>query len=379
MIYLDNAATTFPKPNEVYNEVDKCLRTYCANPGRGSHDMSLQCELKIFTCRERLSKLFNIEDPLRIIFTSNTTESLNIAIKGVLKPGDHVITTMIEHNSVLRPLYSLKAMNIETTILPVDLKGYLNLCDIKDSVKSNTKAIIVNHGSNVLGTVQDIESIGALAKSLGLIFIVDAAQTAGYYDIDVKKMNIDLLAFPGHKSLLGLQGTGGLYISEKINLSTFKEGGTGSNSESMIQPDFYPDKMESGTLNAPGIVGLNEGVNFILNKGVKEIRSHETEIMEYLTCELKKLPYIKLYGETNASIKTPVLSLNMDRFDSSEIGEFLNNKGIYLRTSYHCAPLIHKIIGTEGKGTVRVSPGYFNTFNDIEALINTLINIYNFS
>ena len=181
-------------------------------------------------------------------------------------------------------------------------------------------------------------------------------------------MNIDLLAFPGHKSLLGLQGTGGLYISDNINLSTLKEGGTGSNSESMIQPDFYPDKMESGTLNAPGIVGLNEGVNFILNKGVKEIRSHETEIMEYLTCELKKLPYIKLYGETNASIKTPVLSLNMDRFDSSEIGEFLNNKGIYLRTSYHCAPLIHKIIGTEGKGTVRVSPGYFNTFNDIEVL-----------
>ena len=377
MIYLDNAATTFPKPNKVYTEVDKCLRTYCANPGRGAHDMSLQCELKIFNCRERLSKLFNIDDPLRIIFTSNTTESLNIAIKGILKPGDHVITTMIEHNSVLRPLYSLKKYNIETTFLPVDLKGYLNLSEIKKAIKSNTKALIVNHGSNVLGTVQDIESIGYLAKSLGLIFIVDSAQTAGYCDIDVKKMNIDLLAFPGHKSLFGLQGTGGLYIADNLTLSPIKEGGTGSNSESMIQPDFYPDKMESGTLNSPGIVGLNEGVNFILNTSLNTIRNHETELMEYLTSELKKLPYVKLYGETNSSIKTPVLSFNMERFDSSEIGEALNNKGIYLRTSYHCAPLIHKIIGTEGKGTVRVSPGYFNTFNDIEVLINSLIKIYN--
>ncbi len=377
MIYLDNAATTFPKPNEVYKEVDKCLRTYCANPGRGSHNMSLQCEMKIFNCREMLAKLFNIDDPLRIIFTSNTTESLNIAIKGILKPNDHVITTMIEHNSVLRPLYSLKKHGIETTFLPVNLKGYLNLSDIKKAVKSNTKALIVNHGSNVLGTIQDIVAIGKLAKSLGLIFIVDAAQTAGYCDIDVKKMNIDLLAFPGHKSLLGLQGTGGLYINNGLTLSSLKEGGTGSNSESMIQPELYPDKMESGTLNTPGIVGLNEGVSFILNKGIDKIRNHEIQLMEYLTSELKKLSYIKLYGETSPNLKTPVLSFNMERFDSSEIGEALNKKEIYLRTSYHCAPLIHKIIGTEGMGTVRISPGYFNTFNDIEALINSLIEIYN--
>lgn len=377
MIYLDNAATTFPKPNEVYKEVDKCLRTYCANPGRGSHNMSLQCEMKIFNCREMLAKLFNIDDPLRIIFTSNTTESLNIAIKGILKPNDHVITTMIEHNSVLRPLYSLKKHGIETTFLPVNLKGYLNLSDIKKAVKSNTKALIVNHGSNVLGTIQDIGAIGKLAKSLGLIFIVDAAQTAGYCDIDVKKMNIDLLAFPGHKSLLGLQGIGGLYINNGLTLSSLKEGGTGSNSESMIQPELYPDKMESGTLNTPGIVGLNEGVSFILNKGIDKIRNHEIQLMEYLTSELKKLSYIKLYGETSPNLKTPVLSFNMERFDSAEIGEALNKKEIYLRTSYHCAPLIHKIIGTEGMGTVRISPGYFNTFNDIEALINSLIEIYN--
>ena len=252
----------------------------------------------------------DIDDPLRIIFTSNTTDALNIAIKGVLNSGDHAITTMIEHNSVLRPLYTLKEKNIETTILPTDYKGYVNINDIKKSVKKNTKALIINHGSNVLGTVQDIESIGNLAKSLGLIFIVDGAQTVGYLDIDVKKMNIDLLAFPGHKSLFGLQGTGGLYISNNIDLQTIKEGGTGSNSESMIQPNFLPDKMESGTLNTPGIVGLNEGVNFILSKGLKNIRNHEIELMDYLTTELKKLPYIKIYGEDNPSLSMNFLYKN---------------------------------------------------------------------
>ena len=377
MIYLDNAATTFPKPNEVYTEVDNCLRTYCANPGRGSHNMSIKCEMKILSCRDLLATLFNISDPLRIIFTSNTTDSLNIAIKGLLKPGDHVITTMIEHNSVLRPLHSLKKDNIEITTIPVDLKGYLNLKDIQNSIKSNTKALIVNHGSNVLGTIQDIVSIGELAKKFGLVFIVDAAQTAGYSDIDVKKMNIDLLAFPGHKSLLGLQGTGGLFISENINLSSIKEGGTGSNSNSIIHPNLCPDKFESGTLNTPGIVALSEGVKFILNKGINNIRNHEINLMEYLTSELKKLPYIKIYGETEPSIKTPVLSFNMDRFDSSDIGKILSKKEIFLRTGYHCTPLIHKIIGTEFKGTVRISPGYFNTFYDIETLINVLIEINN--
>ena len=379
MIYLDNAATTFPKPNKVYEEVDKCLRSYCANPGRGSHDMSLQCEVKIFNCRESLAKLLNIDDPLRIIFTSNTTDSLNMAIKGVLNSGDHAITTMIEHNSVLRPLYSLSKTGVQTTILPVDSKGYLRISDIKKSVKKNTKAIIINHGSNVLGTVQNIEAIGDLAKSLGLIFIVDGAQTVGYLDIDVERMNIDLLAFPGHKSLFGLQGTGGLYISKNVDLSPLKEGGTGSNSESMIQPNFLPDKMESGTLNTPGIVGLNEGVNFLLSTGLKNIRNHETELMEYLTSELQNLSFIKLYGETISSIKTPVLSFNVDGFDSSEIGEALNKLNIYLRTSYHCAPLIHNVISTDGMGTIRVSPGYFNTFNDIEEFIISIKKIYSLS
>lgn len=377
MIYLDNAATTFPKPTSVYTAVDQCLRTYCANPGRGSHDLSLQCELKIFQCRERLAKLLNINDPLRIVFTLNTTEALNTAIKGVLKPGDHVISTMIEHNSVLRPLESLKSIGVESTLIPVNIKGYLNINDIRKSIKKNTKAIIINHGSNVLGTIQDIEAIGNMSKSLGLIFIVDGAQTVGFTDIDVKKFNIDLLAFPGHKSLLGIQGTGGLYVSENIDIKELKEGGTGSNSESMIQPTFFPDKLESGTLNTPGIIGLNEGLNFILSETLSKIRAHEIELMSYLTEELLKLPYIKIYGELNSSIKTPVISFNMDGFDSSEVGLKLNNLGIYLRTSYHCAPLIHNIIGTNGIGTIRVSPGYLNKINDIELFISSIKKIYN--
>ena len=376
MIYLDNAATTFPKPNEVYNSVDDCIRNYCANPGRGAHNLSIKCESKIFDCRERLSMLLNIENPLNIIFTSNATDSLNIAIKGVLKPGDHAITTMIEHNSVLRPLYSLKKFNIETTIIPVNSLGYLNINDIKKSIKKNTKAIIINHGSNVIGTIQNLEPIGLLAKSLGILFIVDASQTIGYSQINVKKMNINLLAFPGHKSLFGLQGTGGLYISDNIEISSLKEGGTGSNSESIIQPDFLPDKMESGTLNTPGIISLNEGIKFIFSKRIDNIRNHEISLMEYLTSELQKLPFVKLYGETNPQLKTPVLSFNIDNHDSSEVGRYLNSLNIYLRTSYHFAPLIHKIIGTERIGTVRVSPGYFNTFNDIETFILAIKNFY---
>lgn len=376
MIYLDNAATTFPKPQSVCTAVDNCIRNYCANPGRGSHDLSLRCETKIFECRERLAKLFNIEDPLRIAFTQNTTESLNIAIKGLLAPGDHAITTMIEHNSVLRPLQVLKEKGLELTILPVNKYGYLNISDLKKSIKKNTKAIIINHGSNVLGTVQDIKTIGEITSKSGIIFIVDSAQTAGYLDIDVKKMNIDVLAFPGHKSLLGLQGTGGLYISKNIDISPLKEGGTGSNSDSLIQPSFMPDKMESGTLNTPGIVGLSEGVNFILSTGLNNIRRHETELLAYLTSELKNLPYIQLYGETLATIKTPVLSFNIDRYDSSEVGALLNKFGICIRTSYHCAPLIHKLIGTEGIGTIRVSPGYFNSFTDIEMFITAIKKIY---
>lgn len=377
MIYLDNAATTFPKPNEVYDEVINCMKNYAANPGRSSHDMSLRASTKIAETRSEISSLFNIDNPFNVVFTVNATEGINIALKGFLKKGDHVITTVIEHNSVLRPLNYLKDEGIETTLLDVDEFGLLDLKMLENSIKANTKLIVINHGSNVLGTVQDIDKIGAIAKNNGIAFMVDASQTAGVFNIDVKKSNIDLLAFPGHKGLLGPQGTGALYVKEDIKLKEFISGGTGSNSSEMIQPEFLPDKFESGTLNTPGIVGLGEGIKFIKKIGTKNIREHEEKLTEYLLDELRKLSFIKVYGLKTAKNRAAVVSINVSNIDSSKVGYLLNKENIAVRTGYHCAPLIHKVIGTEEYGTVRISLGYFNTFDDIEKLINALIYIGN--
>lgn len=377
MIYLDNAATTFPKPNEVYDEVINCMKNYAANPGRSSHDMSLRASTKIAETRSEISSLFNIDNPFNVVFTVNATEGINIALKGFLKKGDHVITTVIEHNSVLRPLNYLKDGGIETTLLDVDEFGLLDLKMLENSIKANTKLIVINHGSNVLGTVQDIDKIGAIAKNKGIAFMVDASQTAGVFNIDVKKSNIDLLAFPGHKGLLGPQGTGALYVKEGIKLKEFISGGTGSNSSEMIQPEFLPDKFESGTLNTPGIVGLGEGIKFIKKIGTKNIREHEEKLTEYLLDELRKLYFIKVYGLKTAKNRAAVVSINVSNIDSSKVGYLLNKENIAVRTGYHCAPLIHKVIGTEEYGTVRISFGYFNTFDDIEKLINALIYIGN--
>ncbi|MBU3160603.1 aminotransferase class V-fold PLP-dependent enzyme [Clostridium frigoris] len=376
MIYLDNAATSFPKPVEVYSEVLNCMENYAANPGRGSHTMAIEASSKIMDTRQELSELFNIPNLLNIIFTCNATESLNIGIKGILKPGDHVISTVIEHNSVLRPLIYLNKKGITYTLLGVDENGYLNINNIKKSIRNNTKVIIINHTSNVLGTVQDIRGIGQIAKQYGIIFMVDASQSAGVIPIDVVLDNIDLLAFPGHKGLYGPQGTGGLYIKEGINLDSFIQGGTGSDSLSMKQPNFLPDKFESGTLNTPGIAGLYEGIRFIRKIGIENIRKHEIMLVEYLVKELRKLSYVKIYGGTDYKNRGAVVSLNIDTVDVSQVGDFLNKNGIAARTGFHCAPLIHQIIGTGRRGTVRISPGYFNSFDDIEKLIKVLKDIH---
>lgn len=376
MIYLDNAATSFPKPSKVYEEVLNCMKNYCANPGRGSHDMAIKSSLKIMETRNLICELFNIKDPFNLIFTSNATESLNIAIKGILKNGDHVISTVIEHNSVLRPLNSMEKQGVEITLVGVDKAGYVNPLDIKNEIKKNTKLIIVNHISNVLGSIQDITTIGKIAREKEVVFMVDASQSAGIIPIDVENSNIDLLVFPGHKGLLGPQGTGGLYIREGINLSYFKEGGTGSNSHFMTQPDFMPDKFESGTLNTPGIAGLCEGVKFIKRVGIDNIKKAEDELMEYFIKEIKKLSYIKIYGSDSLNERSAVISFNIDGIDASVVGEELNEYGIAVRTGYHCTPLIHDIIGTEYAGTVRVSPGCFNILQDIDELLEAIRKIY---
>lgn len=376
MIYLDNAATSFPKPSAVYEEVLNCMRNYAASPGRGSYEMSIKAALKIMETREEICQLFNIPSPFNLIFTGNSTEALNIGIKGVLKKGDHVISTVIEHNSVLRPLHSMSKSGVEVTLVNVDKAGYVNIKDIKEEIKKNTKMIIINHASNVLGSLQDIENIGKLSKVKGIIFMVDASQSAGVIPIDVERDHIDLLAFSGHKGLLGPQGTGCLFIRKGIKLKNFKEGGTGSNSHFMVQPDFMPDQFESGTLNTPGIAGLCEGIKFIKRVGVDNIQKSEKELISYLFEELKKLSYVKIYGSHSVKQRSPVLSFNIEGIDASIIGEQLNEEGIAVRTGYHCAPLIHDVIGTEYAGTVRVSPGYFNTFEDIEKLLVTIMRIY---
>ena len=376
MIYLDNAATSFPKPSSVYREVMNCMKNYAANPGRSAHDMSLKASSKIAETREEISKLFNIDNPLNIVFTCNATAALNIAIKGLLNKGDHVISTVIEHNSVLRPLNTISKKGVEVTLLQVDEEGFIDLEDLRNSIKDNTKAIIINHASNVLGTIQDLNGIGKFAKKNGIKFIVDASQSAGVIPIDVKQSNIDLLAFPGHKGLLGPQGTGGLFIAEYVKLNSFMEGGTGSNSSIMEQPDFLPDKFESGTLNTPGIAGLCQGLKFINSTGIKNIGKHEQSLTEYMLKELNKLSYVKVYGPKDIINRGAVVSINLDDLDSSKVGYLLNKKNIAVRTGYHCAPIIHNTIKTKSNGTVRISPGYFNTHKDIDALINAIKTIY---
>ncbi len=376
MIYLDNAATSFPKPSEVYEEVLNCMRNYAANPGRGSYDMSVKAALKIMETREEICQLFNISSPFDLIFTCNATEALNIGIKGVLKRGDHAISTVIEHNSVLRPLHSMSENGVEVTLVSVDKAGYININDINEAIKENTKMIIINHASNVLGSIQDIKNIGSLSKEKGIIFMVDASQSAGIIPIDVESTHIDLLAFSGHKGLLGPQGTGGLFIRNGMKLKNFKEGGTGSNSHYIVQPDFTPDQFESGTLNTPGIAGLCEGVKFIKRVGVDNIQKYEKELLSHLLEELKKLSYVKIYGSDSVKQRSTLISFNMEGVDASIVGEQLNEGGIAVRTGYHCAPLIHDVIGTEYAGTVRVSLGYFNTFWDIEKLLEEIKRIY---
>lgn len=377
MIYLDNAATSFPKPPGVYEGVMNCMKNFGVNPGRGSYDLAIEAQENIFNCRESLARLINAESSFNIIFTSSATESLNIAIKGFLKRGDHVISTVIEHNSVLRPLNTLNKKGVLVSLIGVDEEGYVRIDSLKKEIRKNTKLIIINHASNVLGTVQNIHEIGQVAASHGIAFLVDASQSIGTIKIDVMKDHIDMLAFSGHKGLFGPQGTGVLYINENILLDNFKDGGTGSNSNSMHQPDFLPDKFESGTLNLPGICGLKEGIKFIEKTGLENIKKHEMVLTECILEEFIKLQYIKIYGPQNVSEnRTSIIAFNIEGKDTAKVSYLLNERGIALRTGYQCAPLIHGIMGTSKEGVIRISPGYFNTYENIINLIDAVMNIY---
>ncbi len=300
MIYLDNAATSRPKPPEVIDAMVNYMTEVCANSGRSGHRLAISASRIVYNTRSAIAELFNIKDPLRVIFTLNATEGLNLAIKGLFQYHDHVITSSMEHNSVMRPLRAMESYGLEVTTVKCSEQGFLDPSDIRKAIKENTKAIILNHASNVTGSIAPIEEISEISKEYDLLFILDAAQTAGSYPIDVQKVDLDMLIFTGHKSLYGPTGVGGLYIKEGVDPKPLKYGGTGSKSEEEYQPDFTPDKYESGTLNIVGIAGLGAGVNFILREGVESIRKREIELTQKLIDGLSSIPRVILYGGKEA-------------------------------------------------------------------------------
>lgn len=373
MIYLDNAATTWPKPESVYQAADSCFRQYGANPGRGGHRLSLQAGRIILETRELLASLFNIADSSRIVFTANVTEALNLALKGWLKPGEHLLITSMEHNAVARPAFRLQDLGVEHTVVPCSPEGRLALGDLERSLRPHTRLICINHASNVIGTIQPLEEIGELAAQKGIPLLVDCAQTAGVVPIDVQKAKIDLLAFTGHKGLYGPPGTGGLYIGQDLSLQTLIEGGTGSKSELLEQPAELPERFESGTPNTSGLAGLGAGVEFVLKTGLAKIRQHEQELTEQLLKGLRRIKGITLYGPGNPAEQTAVVAFNLDGRDSAEAGYLLDQDfDIAARGGLHCAPLAHRTMGTIRTGAVRLSMGYFNTAEEIEQVLAAL-------
>ncbi len=376
MIYLDNAATSFPKPKGMLRVMNECIQKYCGNPGRSGHGMSMKTGEEIYKARKEVGKLFGIDDCSRIIFTANTTESLNLGIKGVLDRGDHVITTSMEHNSVLRPLKTLEASGVETTIVKCSVDGTLNLEKLKNEIRSNTKIIVCTHASNVTGTILPVKELGLLAKKENLIFMVDAAQSAGCIPINVKEMNIDLLAAPGHKGLLGPMGTGILFVGEGINLKPLKEGGTGTKSKDLVHPWDYPEGYEAGTVNVPGIIGLGYSVKYIERIGIENIMSYEEEIIRILDEALRNMKRITVYGPTDCRKKTGIVTFNYRGVGCEEICDMLySDYGIASRGGFHCAGPAHKTIGTHDTGAVRLSIGPSNTKKDIYAAIEAIYKL----
>lgn len=374
-VYFDNAATSYPKPESVYEAVDHFQRQVGASPGRGTYKKSREADRIIYDTRSAIAMLFNIPDLSRIVFSANVTESINLALKGYLKKGSHVITTAMEHNAVWRPLKVLEQKGeITLSLLNCPSGMSFNPEQLSELIHNNTALVVINHASNVTGTIMPIEATGKICRAHNIPLLVDAAQTAGVYPIDVQTLGIDLLAFTGHKGLMGPPGTGGLYIREDIDLIPLKEGGTGSESLLEVQPDHLPDRFEAGTLNAPGIAGLGAGVQFILKLGLEKIRQHEVELTEYALGKLKQLPELVIYGPQDAQSRTGVIAFNLTNIAPEEVTYVFDEVyDIMARSGLHCAPQAHKTIKTvELNGTVRISFGYFNTKGEIDLLISAL-------
>ena len=372
MIYFDNAATTLRKPDCVIEAVVEAMQSF-GNSGRGVHGGALSASRIIYDARAALAELFGAESPERIAFTANSTQALNTAIKGVLNPGDHVITTALEHNSVLRPLYELEDGGVELTILPADSLGNIRYEDFEQEIRPNTKAIVTTHGSNLTGNLLDIAKIGAIARKHGLIYIVDASQTAGVFHIDVQKMGIDILCFTGHKGLLGPQGTGGIYVRSGLEIRPLLSGGSGVQTYLRAHPPQMPTVLEAGTLNGHGIAGLGAAVRHLLDIGLDTVRERERELMTAFYREVTRIPGITVYGDFRSMDRCAIVSLNVRDYDSGEVSDALSEQyGIATRPGAHCAPLMHRALGTVDQGAVRFSFSHYNTMEEIKIAVSAL-------
>jgi len=372
MIYFDCAATSLQKPTAVAQAVVRAMDTF-GNPGRGIHGASLDAARTVYETRRLLADFFHAEDPSRIAFTQNATQSLNTAIKGLIRPGDHVITTALEHNSVLRPLYEMEVAGAALTIIPSDRNGNIRYKDIEASIRPNTRAIVCTHASNLTGNLLDIARVGETARRHGLLFIVDAAQTAGIFPIDVKRMHIDALCFTGHKGLLGPQGTGGIYVRPGVDIAPLLCGGSGVKTYSKTHPGDMPEALEAGTLNAHGISGLQAALAYIRETGVDAIREKEQALMRAFSDGVRNIPGITVYGDFAAKERCAIVSLNVRDYDSAAVSDALFAQyGIATRPGAHCAPLMHEALGTVSQGAVRFSFSHFNTMEEITAALAAL-------
>jgi len=373
MIYFDNAATSWPKPPVVARAMLRFLDEVGANPGRSGHRLAVEAGRVVYSAREAVAELFNAPDPLRVVFGPNVTEALNLALCGLLHPGDHVIVSSMEHNSVMRPLRALEREGVALTVTRCSPEGSLDPADIEAAIRPNTTMIALNHASNVVGTLLPVAEVGHIARRHGLLLLVDAAQTGGSYPLDMQESAVDLLAFTGHKSLYGPTGTGGLIIGERVDtarLRPLKRGGTGSRSEQEEQPDFLPDRYEGGTPNAVGLAGLAAGVRWVLEQGVEAIRAHEEALTQRLIDGLTGITGVTVYGGHDAAVQTATVSFNVAGIEPSEIGLRLDEEyGVMCRVGLHCAPAAHKTIGTFPTGTVRFGMGAFNTLEEVDAAV----------
>lgn len=383
MIYLDHAATSLHKPPQVMEAVMEAMG-HMGNCGRGAHGASLQAARTVYAARELLSELFHAEDPSRVAFTANSTESLNTAILGLFGPGDHIITTALEHNSVLRPLYLLKQRGLQMTVLPADEKGRIRYEGFMEAVRENTRGVVCTHASNVTGNLLDLDRIGAFCRERKLLMVVDASQTAGVFDIDMERMGIDVLCFTGHKSLMGPQGTGGICVKAGVSIRPLVVGGSGMQSFLKTHPVQMPEALEAGTLNVHGIAGLHAALRFLKETGLSRIREREYGLMSQFYRGIRDMPGVTVYGDFSGTdesqkmseqpkaipFRAPIVSINIGDCDSGQVADWLAcDYGICTRAGVHCAPLIHEALGTESRGAVRFSMSYFNTEAEIDQAV----------